>query len=53
MGIKCLKCHFDNPSDSKFFKDYITNLNKAKILSFSLLAECPCLRNNTSKALIY
>ena len=49
MANKCPKCQTDNPSDSKFCKVYITSPLKGKILSFSLLTEYSCLKNNTTK----
>ena len=36
MGMKCPKCHFDNPSDSKFYKECGTQLLPHEEISVSV-----------------
>jgi serine/threonine protein kinase/tetratricopeptide (TPR) repeat protein/TolB-like protein len=41
MGVKCPKCHFDNPSDSKFCKECGTQIIPSKEISVTETLETP------------
>jgi hypothetical protein len=41
MGIKCLRCHFDNPADSTFCKECGTQLLPSKEIPVTETLETP------------